>query len=970
MSAPITRTSVLKEAITVVCRIRPLNQTERMKGSTVCVTFPAPNTVAIGGKTYSFDVVLQPNATQTEVYEKSAKSIVTSVLNGYNGTIFAYGQTSSGKTYTMEGRIKDAEYKGVIPRIIEDIFYHIEKMDENLEFLIKVSYFELYMEKIRDLLDITKTNLPIHETKDHVAYVKGVTERFVSCADDVLDVLDEGKMNRHVSVTNMNEHSSRSHSIFRICIQQNNRENGKQLMGSLYLVDLAGSEKVSKSGAEGSTLDEAKNINKSLSTLGNVINSLVEGSTHIPYRDSKLTRILQQSLGGNSKTTIIIAASPAASSDSETKSTLVFGVRAKAIKNQVMPNAQLTADEWRRLYERETDRTKLMSSALMSLDTEVKRWREGERISPDCWYSEDNYTKLLKDIAMESAEIPGMAVSVDSPCFSGVGSVSERPLGRSPTPTTRTRSKSRVQNAELTDEERFIELFRLLDEKDDEINKQCQTISKLESQLVQTKEDYSKVQKENDRLQSLMEKAQRDADINKSEVKDVLQALEELAVTYDEKSTEAKKVAKELEEANAELSKLKEQMEFHQGEANDLKESASSMRGKLRDLIYSLNVELAESGKHSSKVFLHTKPNKDASVEEQVAVLKLYVLQLKSEFDTLQNPQAPKVDRRKSTGTPLQAQLMTDDFSELQREFERKTRELTALLEESERLNEEQRKRSAELETELSSLNVDYLRLKANRQLAADLEHVEDVDEKLLNRIRETVEQNSLHIQDQLSRARGDTERAIEEADKLREENVILKLQLERFVNEVDVLHSQQDGADSTKTSSTNAAREQAKSEIKAMEDTVMHELQILHSLRRAFIADLKNRIKKNTTKETSVLDDEPVETQTLGTALQREKINFLKTSLDNLTKVHKQLVRDNAELRCDIPKLEKRVKASMERIKDLESALRDSKEQSIRDKRRYYHEMERIKEVNWTRGCARTHTNIAKPIRPGQFKE
>ncbi|THD19579.1 Kinesin protein [Fasciola hepatica] len=382
MLAPMPRTNVMKEAINVVCRIRPLNQAERMKSSATCVSFPAANTVSIGGKTYTFDCVLQPNSTQLECYERSAKSIVDAVLNGYNGTIFAYGQTASGKTYTMEGRVKDAEHKGIIPRIIEDIFLHIEKMDDNLEFLIKVehiqfgvSYFELYMEKIKDLLDISKTNLPIHETKDRMAYVKGVTERFVSCADDVLDVLDEGKMNRHVSVTNMNEHSSRSHSVFRICIQQNNRETGKQLIGSLYLVDLAGSEKVSKSGAEGSTLDEAKNINKSLSTLGTVINALVEGNNHIPYRDSKLTRILQQSLGGNSKTTIIIAASPSTLNETETKSTMIFGVRAKTIKNQVTPNAQLTAEEWRRLYEREIDRTKQLYNALVGLDGEVKRWR-------------------------------------------------------------------------------------------------------------------------------------------------------------------------------------------------------------------------------------------------------------------------------------------------------------------------------------------------------------------------------------------------------------------------------------------------------------------------------------------------------------------------------------------------------------------------------------------------------------------
>merc|ERR1712179_533419 len=223
------------------------------------------------------------------------------------------------------------------------------------EFHIKVSYFEIYLDKIRDLLDVSKVNLAVHEDKNRVPYVKGATERFVSSPEEVFEVIEMGKSNRHVAVTNMNEHSSRSHSVFLIQVKQENVETQKKLLGKLYLVDLAGSEKVSKTGAEGTILDEAKNINKSLSALGNVIAALADGNkAHIPYRDSKLTRILQESLGGNAKTTIIICASPASYNEAETKSTLDFGRRAKTIKNVVGVNEELTAEEWREI-ERERE---------------------------------------------------------------------------------------------------------------------------------------------------------------------------------------------------------------------------------------------------------------------------------------------------------------------------------------------------------------------------------------------------------------------------------------------------------------------------------------------------------------------------------------------------------------------------------------------------------------------------------------
>ncbi|KAA0202970.1 hypothetical protein HAZT_HAZT008535 [Hyalella azteca] len=155
----------------------------------------------VQGKTWQFDHILKPNITQENVYNKAAKNIVKDVLNGYNGTIFAYGQTSSGKTHTMEGVMSDPNLHGIMPRIINDIFQHIYSMEENLEFHIKVSYFEIYMDKIRDLLDVTKVNLAVHEDKNRVTYVKGATERFVSSPEEVFEVIELGKSNRHIAVT-------------------------------------------------------------------------------------------------------------------------------------------------------------------------------------------------------------------------------------------------------------------------------------------------------------------------------------------------------------------------------------------------------------------------------------------------------------------------------------------------------------------------------------------------------------------------------------------------------------------------------------------------------------------------------------------------------------------------------------------------------------------------------------------------
>jgi len=346
-----------EESIKVCCRFRPENQLEREHGGRISVDCPDGGTsvyVAGSDLTFVFDRVFRWDANQKEVYDYAAKPIINAVLRGFNGTVFAYGQTASGKTFTMEGPdIEDKTHQGVIPRMVWSIFDGIYHADEHIEFLVKVSIVEIYNERIRDLLDPKRDNLKVHEDKARGVFIGEVTESYVGCEQEIFDAMRAGHYNRSMAVTNMNEHSSRSHLVFMLTVEQKNLHDRSVKVGKLHLVDLAGSEKVAKTGASGERLDEAKNINRSLSALGNVINALTDKKyTHVPYRDSKLTRVLQESLGGNAKTSLIITCSPSNFNEQETISTLRFGQRAKMIKNVVKVNHERSAEELKLLLEK------------------------------------------------------------------------------------------------------------------------------------------------------------------------------------------------------------------------------------------------------------------------------------------------------------------------------------------------------------------------------------------------------------------------------------------------------------------------------------------------------------------------------------------------------------------------------------------------------------------------------------------
>lgn len=292
-------------------------------------------------KTFTFDGVYGISSSTEKIYSEIVRPIVEGVLNGYNGTVFAYGQTSCGKTFTMEGIKSPSAQNGIIPRCCEHILSTIRQRsaDQHSKYLLRVSYLEIYNEEIRDLLVKDCRYKPeIKEHPDKGIYVKGLSSITVDSLDDMQEIFESGGKNRSVGATALNSDSSRSHSIFTIdleaCVCSHPDENEVYRTGKLNLVDLAGSERQSKSRCTGERFKESTKINLSLSVLGNVISALVDGMKHVPYRDSKLTRLLQDSLGGNSKTLMVACISPGENNYEETLSTLRYAKRAKNIKNK------------------------------------------------------------------------------------------------------------------------------------------------------------------------------------------------------------------------------------------------------------------------------------------------------------------------------------------------------------------------------------------------------------------------------------------------------------------------------------------------------------------------------------------------------------------------------------------------------------------------------------------------------------
>mmetsp|Transcript_47620 Transcript_47620/g.113372 ORF Transcript_47620/g.113372 Transcript_47620/m.113372 type:complete len:664 (+) Transcript_47620:49-2040(+) len=364
----------VEKGLLVVCRVRPRNSKETAAGDRIAVEVMDDQSLRVQGSgeahEFVFDAVVPIEGTQESVYELAAKPVVEDFLLGFNGTVFAYGQTGSGKTHTMTGDFNSLEHRGILPRMVSAIFDFMEKSEEHMQFMIQVQLLEIYNEQIRDLLNPNLNNLRVVGDQVRGTSVEGASNNYITTEMELLQMMQDGDANRKTGTTNMNQASSRSHSIFTITLEQTNTVDESRKRSKLFMVDLAGSETVKKSGAAGVVLKEAQSINKSLSTLSLVINKLSEGNPkHVPYRDSKLTMILQEALGGNCRTALIINCSPARSNEPETVSTMRFGKSAKKIKNIARINKEVSNAE---LLKKNAK----LEWELMAKDREIQGLRE------------------------------------------------------------------------------------------------------------------------------------------------------------------------------------------------------------------------------------------------------------------------------------------------------------------------------------------------------------------------------------------------------------------------------------------------------------------------------------------------------------------------------------------------------------------------------------------------------------------
>ena len=632
---------------------------------------------------------------QTDIFDFSIRPTVDDILNGYNGTVFAYGQTGAGKSYTMMGSdIDDTDGKGIIPRIVEQIFASILTSPSNIEYTVRVSYMEIYMERIRDLLVPQNDNLPVHEEKSRGVYVKGLLEVYVSSVQEVYEVMRRGGTARAVAATNMNQESSRSHSIFVITVTQKNLETGSAKSGQLFLVDLAGSEKVGKTGASGQTLEEAKKINKSLSALGMVINALTDGkSSHIPYRDSKLTRILQESLGGNSRTTLIINCSPSSYNDAETISTLRFGVRAKAIKNKAKVNAELSPAELKQLLRKAQGQVTNFENYISVLESEVNVWRSGEAVPKDKWTP----ARGAEGIIAQKAEARAPRPSTPS-------RLTDTPTSRSetPRPDSRMGDRSSTPSMVLEKDERE-EFLRRENEFQDQLSEKESHIVNVERSLREAREE----------LKSLKENAARttkDNDKLNADVNEFRMQLEK--VSYEGK--EASITMDSLREANSELT----------AELDEVKQQLLDVRMKAKETTAALDEKEKKKAEKMAKMMagfdLGGEVFSDNERKLQDLIQRVDSLHQVSEAG---EPIAPddildlRTNLLEAQGFIRQAELTVNDRGEL---------------------GELQDSRRTELEQKLGDLERDYETLLVRNLSESDVEEIRERLEKTYASRKET----------------------------------------------------------------------------------------------------------------------------------------------------------------------------------------------------------------------------------------
>ncbi|KAH8106973.1 kinesin heavy chain [Cristinia sonorae] len=917
--------------IKVVCRFRPPNSVEQREGGEIIVSFDDSmrtvqmrSTQTTSGPEkdgFTFDRVFPPGTKQQEVFDYGVKDIVKDVLDGYNGTVFAYGQTGSGKTFTMMGAdIDSPELKGLIPRITEQIFQSIVESDAHLEYLVKVSYMEIYLERIRDLLAPQNDNLQVHEEKSKGVYVKNLSDYYVSSAREVYEIMRQGGAARVVSSTNMNAESSRSHSIFLITINQKNTDTGAQKTGNLYLVDLAGSEKVGKTGASGQTLEEAKKINKSLSALGMVINALTDSKAkHIPYRDSKLTRILQESLGGNSRTTLIINCSPSSYNDAETLSTLRFGIRAKSIKNTARVNAELSPLELKGLLAKAQAANTNYQKYIAALEAELAIWRSGGQVEQSEWAASDKPGGAViaaKKVATSPTPSSTRSMTPVNPVLEGLrGDLDSRPQ----TPT--------VVGLDKDEREEFLrrenELSDQLAERESAVKAAEKLVSELKEELTFLKEQEASLSKENKAMSG--------------QLNDLRLQVERL--DYDNK------------ESMITIDILKEQNQDGKNELEELKKTLLELKAAQKDA----SAEDKEKKKQEKMALMMAKFDAQGTFSEKDEQLR----QLLAKLDTIDS---------ESFGSTISH----DDLVAIRRQLtdgQVLIRETVDRLRQSQEENEILVRRRDELESRNSALETEYEELLEKTIHDEDISGV-DVAENMAEF------KNKLEAQYLAKR-----EAHSSEVTDLKQQLELRSNEIRTLNGTIDSLKSVNEELKRA-FAVTSAGIEGGKNLAESAQDlertrkAISVQLAEFDGVKKSLMRDLQNRCEK--VVELEIQLDEIKEQynnviRNSNSKAQQKKMAFLERNLEQLTLVQKQLVDQNSALKKEAGIAERKLLARNERISNLEALLQDADRRLAAQNQKFEVQLQAVKERLDQARAQKAATSsplsfgrIAKPLRGG----
>ncbi|KAJ1644094.1 hypothetical protein LPJ64_004190 [Coemansia asiatica] len=981
--------------IKVIARFRPTNSLEKKSGGTSVVEIQDETTIGIKCDehmgTFAYDRVFGSDATQAMIYNYAIRDTLEDIFNGYNGTVFCYGQTGSGKTFTMMGAdIDNDDLKGIIPRIVEGIFAKIIESPPTLEYMVKTSYMEIYMERIRDLLSPTESNLPVHEDKTNGVYVKGLMEVFVSSVDEVYEVMRQGAKNRVVAYTNMNAESSRSHSIFQITIEQKDTLSGKTKMGRLFLVDLAGSEKVGKTGATGQTLEEAKKINKSLSALGMVINALTDGkSTHIPYRDSKLTRILQESLGGNSRTTLIINCSPSSFNAAETVSTLRFGMRAKSIKNKAKVNQELSAAELKIMLKRTQTQCLSFRAYSSALEGEVSIWRKGGTVEVDNQVTWDKVIHKERGAGANPAPPPqqqpqqqppstptprssssaarfagtstprGTRMSVSAGTGNSVPPLSPTPNGTrvgSPTPTlnfheslmselgSRSGSPTTVMSEDEREEflRRENELNDMLADKEHDLQQSAKECAAMREELEFLKSESTATIRRNEEL--AMEASQLKLELEKVNFghKEAELTIESLTEANNEMTEQLKKVKDELSELRREASdsvevdKSKERsarvaaMLKDMGSANAMSQHEAGMGDLLRSLV-------ATGDDDSKRIELLMQMRREADENNDLLLEKdNLIVELRRENEKLAR-----------------------EYKEIDVKYERLLSEYEEMLEQSIVAEEQQSNRDDSFNDLRQKLEEHF-----SSKLSSMRAQLEAAVADIASRQEELTKANGV-IREQRSELR----ELQAKADTLAEDKARLEANAASAAENQAAVAA---GSDASTSATEHAMLKER--EMQVMRREMAQRILEYDTMRKSLMRDVQNRCEKIIELEMA-LDDARSQISQLSRRVsnpsQPQRMQLLEKNVAQLTMMQKELVMQNTDLKKQNALAERKLQARTERITYLENRLQDMSNQLEAWKRK----AEELQTVRPQESRASTQapnnpvlrfSRIAKPMRGG----